>query len=168
MQTINEKLPFEKIEDSIKQLDLGPIKYKLVYEYDWSREEADAMEIHYKAFLHLAKKYPKKAIVPSKKLDEMWHMHILDTQKYTEDCQNIFGKLLHHFPYFGLRGTDDAVALAKAFTETAELFMTEFGIQLLSNTTTNHIADCSSSSCGTSCGSSCSDYISYSEIRPVY
>lgn len=157
----------EEVKKMIDALDLGPIKYKLVCEYGWSREEADAMEPQYKAFLHLVKKHPEKSIVPSKRLDEMWHMHILDTRKYMDDCQKLFGGYLHHFPYFGLRGAEDAIALANAFAETAELFMSEFGIQLSVESAKDESADCTSASCGTSCGAQCSDYVR-SEARPVY
>lgn len=156
----------EALKEKIEALDLGPIKYKLVCEYGWTRKEADAMEPQYKAFLYLSQKYPDKSIVPSKRLDEMWHMHILDTRKYAEDCEHLFGHFLHHFPYFGLRGADDAIALANAFQETAEIFKKEFGIDLSIDAKTE-AADCTSGTCGTSCGAQCSDYVR-SEARPVY
>lgn len=36
--------------------------------------------------------------VPNKQIDEMWHEHILDTRKYSDDCQTVFGYYLHHTP----------------------------------------------------------------------
>ena len=146
---------------------MGPIKYKLVCEYGWTREEADLIEPQYKAFLFLSQKYPQESIVPTKRLDEMWHAHILDTHKYAADCDEVFGSFLHHFPYFGLRGADDAIALANAFQKTAALFKTECNVILTVDIKTNEATSCTSGSCGTACGSQCSDYVT-TEARPVY
>ena len=44
----------------------------------------------------------------------MWHRHILDTRAYASDCERIFRNFMHYFPYFGLRGEADAVALESA------------------------------------------------------
>ena len=60
----------------------------------------------------------------------MWHYHILDTEKYAEDCRDIFGYFVHHFPYFGMRGDEDAQHLQAAFVETQELYVKEFGKSL--------------------------------------
>ena len=43
------------------------------------------------------------------------------------DCRRVFGFYLHHFPYFGMRGPDDAAALARAGERTRELYEAEFG-----------------------------------------
>jgi hypothetical protein len=39
----------------------------------------------------------------------------------------VFGYFLHHFPYFGMRGQDDAAALAAAADTMQELATREFG-----------------------------------------
>jgi hypothetical protein len=75
--------------------------------------------------LHLA--YPEMDIVPCKIVDEMWHQHILDTAAYRQDCEAIFGRFLDHFPYFGMRGEDDARALENAYVETIERYREAFG-----------------------------------------
>ncbi len=54
-------------------------------------------------------------------------MHILDTRKYAADCETTFGYFLHHFPYLGLRGEEDAQALQAAFLEMQRLTVEEFG-----------------------------------------
>ena len=43
------------------------------------------------------------------------------------DCENLFGKYIHHFPYFGMRGEKDRRHLEKAFCETEKLFLLHFG-----------------------------------------
>jgi hypothetical protein len=95
---------------AIAALDLEPIMVKLMHVESgegWSLERARAVEFEYRRFLYLMKKYPEELAAPSFDVDTFWHYHILDTMKYAEDCQNVFGHFLHHFPYIGLRGEDD-------------------------------------------------------------
>src|SRR5207249_9474771 len=92
----------------------------------WSREYVNQMAIEYKRFLTLSVKYSEETIAPSKDVDKFWHGHILDTMKYAEDCQNVFGHFLHHFPYFGMRGEEDAANLAEAGRTTKRLYEEEF------------------------------------------
>ncbi|NJL09636.1 MAG: hypothetical protein HC908_03855, partial [Calothrix sp. SM1_7_51] len=66
-------------------------------------------------------------IVPNKAVDQFWHQHILDTEKYYQDCQEVFGYFMHHFPYFGMRGENDKQALDAAFGETLTLLREQFG-----------------------------------------
>jgi len=122
--------PREQVIAAIQALDLDPIKFKLMDPEEgqgWSREYVDQMAIEYKRFLTLSVKYPEETIAPSKDIDKFWHGHILDTMKYAEDCQNVFGYFLHHFPYFGMRGEEDAANLAEAGKTTNRLYEKEFG-----------------------------------------
>src|SRR6266478_1204058 len=120
----------EQVVAAIQALDLDPIKFKLMDPEEgqgWSREYVNQMAIEYKRFLTLSVKYPKETIAPSKDVDKFWHGHILDTMKYAEDCQNVFGYFVHHFPYFGMRGEEDAANLAEAGRTTKRLYEQEFG-----------------------------------------
>lgn len=115
---------------AIQALDLDPIKRKLMDPEEgqgWSREYADQMETAYKRYLTLLAKYPDETIAPTKDVDKFWHGHILDTIKYAEDCENVFGYFLHHFPYFGMRGEDDAAALRAASERMHEIYQRDFG-----------------------------------------
>ena len=119
----------EVFSPAIRSLDLSPIKFKLVVSHDgpmWSRTKTDEIEFLYRAFLQLNLENPNVVIVPTKEVDEFWHNHILDTRKYAEDCDSIFGRFLHHFPYLGLRGDADEAALGIAFSDTCALFETRF------------------------------------------
>jgi hypothetical protein len=133
VRKVNSQLtarPTEQIIAAIQALDLDPIKVKLMDPEEgqgWSREYVDQMAIEYKRFLTLSVKYPQETIAPSKNVDKFWHGHILDTMKYAEDCQNVFGYFLHHFPYFGMRGEADAANLAEAGRTTQRLHEQEFG-----------------------------------------
>ena len=110
-------------------LDLESIKFSLTQREDgpnWSLSKAETLEVWYRRFLYLSSIYNDKVIVPSKDIDMFWHTHILDTQKYMLDCENLFGRYIHHFPYFGMRGEKDRNQLKKSFHETEELFLLHF------------------------------------------
>lgn len=87
----------------------------------------DLMEQEYRRFLALHLAFPEMDVVPCKIVDEMWHRHILDTAAYREDCEAIFGRFLDHFPYFGMRGKDDAQDLQDAYELTVERYREAFG-----------------------------------------
>src|SRR3989344_4428261 len=149
----------------LSELDLEPIKYKLVHEEGWTIGRADKVEVEYKKFLVLVLKNQVtrtvRSIVPTKEIDQFWHNHILDTIKYASDCEFYFGFFLHHFPYLGLRGPEDAQALKDQFRESRAYYEAEFGV------TEATAASAICTSCGTShcaptpsCGDdspSCSD-----------
>lgn len=114
----------------IEALDLSMIKRKLqdVEEgLGWTAEECDEVEVEYKRYLALKRAYPDREIVPNQPVDKFWHYHILDTMKYAEDCQSLFGYFLHHYPYFGMNGPEDEQALLDAFDETTALYEAHFG-----------------------------------------
>ena len=120
----------EQIVEAIRGLDLDPIKTKLMDPEEgqgWSRQYVDRMELAYRRFLTLLVKFPDETIAPSKDIDKFWHGHILDTMKYAEDCERVFGYFLHHFPYFGMRGEQDAADLRAAAERMHEIYQREFG-----------------------------------------
>src|SRR6266568_532261 len=122
--------PVQQVIAAIQALDLDPIKLKLMSPEEgqgWSREYADRMELAYKRFLTLLVTHSEETLAPCKDVDKFWHGHILDTLKYAEDCDRLFGRFLHHFPYFGMRGAEDAANLAKAAETTRRLYRQEFG-----------------------------------------
>ena len=120
----------EQAEARLSQLDLGPIKFKIMDKKEglgWGRELVESVESGYRQFLTLNMMYPNRSIVPSKQIDRFWHYHILDTMKYAEDCEQVIGRFLHHFPYLGMRGEKDSRLLQDTFVETKNLFMKVFG-----------------------------------------
>ena len=111
-------------------LNLGNVKMKLADAEEGPDLDGDhiaLMEAEYRKFLALQLMYPEAVIVPCKIVDEMWHRHILDTAAYREDCDAVFGRFLDHFPYFGMRGDDDAQALDDAYADTLNLYRKAFG-----------------------------------------
>jgi hypothetical protein len=56
--------------------------------------------IEYRRFLcALAHKRQEDLISPpTPEVDEFWHQHILDTRRYREDCERVFGRYVDHTP----------------------------------------------------------------------
>src|SRR6185436_10721057 len=90
----------------IRDLDLEPVRKRLMRKKGWTSAHADRMIEEYREYLALFYFHPGEELVPpSQDLDDVWHEHILDTQRYSADCQRVFGRFIHHVP--GLdQGTD--------------------------------------------------------------
>lgn len=118
----------------IAELDLEPIKVKLTHLESgegWSRAYADTVEFEYRRFLYLMKKFPNEQAAPLFDVDVFWHYHILDTMKYADDCEAVFGYFLHHFPYVGLRGAEDLELHHRAGERMRELYEHTYGCEYL-------------------------------------
>ena len=123
--------PVNEVISAIHALDLESVKARLVDEElgeGWAREYADSIEAAYKTYLTMLVKYPDHAetIMLAKDVDEFWHTHILQTMKYTDDCERVFGAYLHHNPHVGPR-TETVLAEREALAEkTRRLYEQEF------------------------------------------
>ena len=128
----------QKIEDLdavrqyIDQIDFSMLKAKLTAPvsdegFGWSSDEADRAEARYKRWLFLRRKYDGELMPPTQVIDAFWHAHILDTMAYHRDTAAIFGRYLHHYPYFGMRGEDDYNDLVNAFDNTKRRYLEEYG-----------------------------------------
>jgi hypothetical protein len=116
--------------EDILSINFDMIKMKLQDKEDglgWSPEQCNEAEAEYTKFLALKRTYPNTDIVPHKAIDDFWHQHILDTEKYAADCDLIFGQFLHHYPYFGIKDEQDRQDLIDAFEETKRLYFENFG-----------------------------------------
>lgn len=140
-QVLNQPMTFEQAHAFIRpdaelaralacvaELDFSMLKRKLMEEQEWTPEYCDEVESLYRKFLALNIRYPDRKICPTGPIDEFWHAHILDTQAYASDCDRLFGRMLHHFPYFGMRGLEDRQALEESFARSVDLFVTHFGV----------------------------------------
>ncbi len=119
------------LEDAVARvalLDFTLLRSKLLSEDRWTLEACDEAEDLYRKFLALNVRYPDIKLCPNGPTDAFWHAHILDTAKYAEDCSAVFGGMLQHFPYFGLRGPADRADLEAAFAATIDLFIRHFGM----------------------------------------
>lgn len=115
---------------ALSAIDFGPIAFKLMNPEEgepWSLARATKAIEQYRRFLFLSKHYPNHRIVPSREVDQVWHNHILDTAKYREDCNTLFGKFMDHWPYFGMKDEAEREELNNAFADTQALMEAHFG-----------------------------------------
>lgn len=117
-----EKLDFDEIINKITTKD--PL-----VSHVWRIDDAHKAVRYYRNFLIINKKHGKSnpVIPPSMEMDEIWHHHILDTRRYINDCEAIFGRYFHHYPYFGARSIEGKKNLDETFLITQDLHMKEFG-----------------------------------------
>lgn len=161
-----------KLIAAISNLDLEPVKFKLLNKKDgksWALDEADLVEKQYKRFLFLAGKYTEVSVVPTPAIDDFWHQHILDTQKYEADCNAIFGYFMHHFPYFGERGEEDAQQLQQAASTTRDLYQQHFGeFMSIGATVCTACKPSPPSPCATGCSNSMENVLKHPTILREY
>ncbi len=90
------------------------------------REIACDAATRYSKFLSLCMKYPDAPLCPSKDIDEMWHVHMLNPTHYHKDCIANFGEILDHYGGFGSDSVEQWQELLRLFQRTAELWEREF------------------------------------------
>lgn len=114
--------------EKVAKLDFTMLKVKVCRDENMTMEESEEIEDLYRKFLALNMRYPARKICPTGPIDLFWHAHILDTRAYATDCESLFGHMLHHFPYFGMRGAQDKQDLDETFASSVELFIRHYGI----------------------------------------
>lgn len=123
----------QRFVEQLNGVDFGPVAYKLMNPESGKglnlAEATHAIE-QYRRFLLLNYLYPHLPIVPSRSIDATWHAHILDTAKYREDCQILFGEFKDHWPYFGMQDEHERAELESAFVETQRLWFQTFGEEM--------------------------------------
>jgi hypothetical protein len=132
--TMTTETTLQKEGMGLVDIDLRPILFKIQCEnesLDGEPIDLEAAELAYRRFLTLHLRYPGRTLVPSALIDLVWHYHILDTKKYWEDCQRIFGYFLHHDPYFGIGSEESRKKNQEAWAETQALWEKEFGEPLI-------------------------------------
>jgi hypothetical protein len=132
MKTNLTNRPVEQVIAAIHALDLESVKVRAMdpeLGEGWTREYAEGIERGYRTYLTMLAKYPDHAedILLSKDVDEFWHTHILQTIKYTEDCEAVFGKYLHHAPHIGEVTSADKEKRIALAEKTRHLYQREFG-----------------------------------------
>jgi hypothetical protein len=130
MKTKLTNRPVEQVMAAIRALDLEPIKLRVMdpeLGEGWTREYAESIEHAYRNYLTVLAKHPEdlEDIVVSKDVDEFWHTHILHTMKYTEDCERVFGRYLHHNPDVGGRAPAEIERKAALVERTRRLYQQE-------------------------------------------
>ncbi len=92
---------------------------------DMSIEELQAIERQYRQFLGLAVAHKDVHLVPTREIDEMWHVHMLCPVAYYNDCEHIAGQILDHDGGFG-RSDDERDEWRAEWEVTAAIWEREF------------------------------------------
>lgn len=124
--------PIHEVIAAIESLDLESVKARVTdpkLGEGWTREYADSIEVAFKHYLSMIVKYQDHAedILLSEDVDEFWHTYILQTMKYVDDCEAVFGTYLHHSPHVGEVTQADHQRRAALAEKTRELYQREFG-----------------------------------------
>ena len=142
----------------ITQLDLEPIMFRMVKHYDslWDIDKTIRVAHLFKCFLWLVYKYPNAAIVPTQDIDKFWHEYLGDNSKYNPETTDLYGHILVHFGYYGMRGEADAQHRNKSFEFTLSLFQEQFGeFPYLLGNASDCGADCLFPDISANCGADC-------------
>ena len=132
-QRLSEKIStfFNKLD----KLDLQPVAKKLMSfdnRHGWTAQQTELAISLYKMFLCLHFLFPDIELVPSKEIDEVWHTHILlNTYQYIQDCQELFGYILHH--YSPVDETSEQYQHHETAREVTKLLLELFGVSILQN-----------------------------------
>lgn len=66
--------------------------------------------------------------VPSKLVDEVWHLHLQFNRDYEMACRSVFGRLIYHVP--GAADNSDASLYSEAYKNTLYRYDLEYGTPL--------------------------------------
>lgn len=112
--------------DLVESLDFVAVKLKVLKSKSWwwkLKHDIGDVESEYRQFLYLIAINPGKTVVPwTQDVDDFWHQHILDTKKYREDCEKVFGRFIDHNPHLP-QGTSENV---KASNDTKQMYKEAF------------------------------------------
>src|SRR5438067_1674776 len=112
--------------EKIRAVDLNSVREKFLSRKGifWRmRNNARRVEDEYRQFLYLIASNPGQTVVPwSQDLDDFWHEHILNTQKYARDCETIMGGFIHHNPHL----PEGSPSHTKAFAATRQIYREAF------------------------------------------
>lgn len=124
----------QEAQAQVNSLDFALQKRKMVEVFGWHEDVVNAMEEQYRKFLALSKALDACSIdvkiVPTRLIDEFWHLHIMDTEKYHNDCAAVFNGYFHHYPYFGFVDDADVASWRHASTAANDVWKVAYGEDL--------------------------------------
>jgi hypothetical protein len=124
----SKQITWQQFEIDLKSISFDRVIQKLAEQPFWSLQHAKTACQQYQRFLFLIKKYGKNyRLSPSKEIDAFWHQHVLCTKQYHHDCQIIFGKYLHHYPFLKKESRKILSKGPHPFEITQKIYCQEFG-----------------------------------------
>jgi hypothetical protein len=118
------KTPTGPVWEQIQRLDLSKEVGAAARNKRWSKERAARAEYWYRAHLYMATTNGGRSLGGiARDADVIWHMHILDSRKYRQDTNHIYGAYLEHTPSYHYA----AGQLSKMLDSTKDAYKAEFG-----------------------------------------
>jgi hypothetical protein len=121
--------------NKVNNLDWKSLAHKLTlceHGHGWTDKKTEVAIARYKMFLCLQYLFPNIELVPTQEIDEVWHTHILlNTYQYIQDCQHLYGYILHHRSTVGVTDETQSQNQDTAFAFTLTLFREIFGVGVL-------------------------------------
>lgn len=118
----------------VNDLDLGAVVAHLLDsggpQPGRSPEQANIDVGQYRCFLVLACLCPREPLVPSPRIDRVWHAHMLDTRAYLADCRRALGGILCHRAVAGPDEGDGGTDPWASFEHTRDLAAERLGVDL--------------------------------------
>ena len=102
--------------------DFGGLRVRAEKEIQSSGRTEKALS-EYEKYMKLVYLYPGRQLAMAGIVDEVWHLHILDTLNYTSFCDRYFGSYIHHNPNV----EDQTGGHHLAYTQMLDLMKQHFG-----------------------------------------
>ena len=97
---------------------------RLARENGWTIEFAVRATHEYKKFIFMLC-VSNESLTPSDQVDQVWHLHLIYTYSYwTEFCQNLLGKSIHHGPTKG--GESEGNKYKELYENTLDMYTNFF------------------------------------------
>lgn len=117
MMNVKEQVLSPEIQvflEKLESLDLEQISHKLLHSepsQGWTQSQVERAIADYKIFLYLLYLYPNGAILPTQQIEAVWRQHVLDTDKYAQDGQWLFGYFVPYYPGTAADKASDCIEL---------------------------------------------------------
>ena len=108
----------------MKQFNKSRLIRHCMKEYNWTKPQASHSVDRYEKLFRLFGK--GVSIVPTKELDDVWHLHMLDPVSYYESCMSYHNKIIGHNPALE-SSQEEKNKLHSMFLMTEALWKKEYG-----------------------------------------
>lgn len=122
-----------KLWNEIKKFELDEPEASLSFTDRLARENGWTIEYPIRAIVEYKKNIflltiANHPVTPSDQVDQVWHLHLLQTQSYWENfCEKIIKRKIHHGPTKG--GATEKAKYTNWYEKTKELYLVTFKIQ---------------------------------------
>jgi hypothetical protein len=99
--TLGKKTCPNKLLNAAMNFDLSKVSARVLRDNPDLKDQIREIELEYRKFMYLCATKPRNLAisVPSQKIDEFWHCHIIHTKLYMNFCQVLGVEYIHHSPH---------------------------------------------------------------------